>query len=82
MPQIDGGLFGFELTVMLNAGSVAVFLPSLTEMRICEYVPAEPSGGMPLSRPELAVNVAQDGLPLMLKTRLLPSGSLAVGWKP
>jgi hypothetical protein len=37
---------------------------------------------MPLSRPVLFVNVAQDGLPLMLKTRLLPSGSLAVGSKP
>ncbi len=77
-----GGLFGFGLTVMLNGASDAVAVPSDTEIVTLAKVAAEPAGGVPLSRPELAVNVAHAGRLAMLKVSALPSGSLAVGTKP
>lgn len=69
-------------TVMLKGGSALSDWPSETEMEILGYVPAEPAGGMPLSRPLPVAKVAHVGLPEILNVTGSPSGSLAVGRKP
>ena len=75
-----GGWFGARSTVMLNGGSACGdALPSDTAIAMLEYVPADPTGGMPLSSPVLVVNVAQAGLFEMLNVSESPSGSLADG---
>jgi hypothetical protein len=81
-PEIVGALFGFAVTVMLNGGSETMLVPSETEIEMLEYVFAEPTGGVPLRRPELATNEAHDGRFAMLNVSRFPSGSLAVGRKP
>ena len=53
-------------TVMENAGSVTVELPSLTVMRMFAYVPAWATLGTPYSVPRRDPNEAHEGLFWML----------------
>ncbi len=79
VPEIVGARFGAAETVMENAGSEAVALPSETEIVIPLNVPAEPFGGVPLNLPVEPFKVSQDGAPDALNVSVSPSGSLAVG---
>jgi hypothetical protein len=65
-------------TVIVNAGSDFNLLPSLTEMRMLENVPA--TVGVPLRRPVLVLKLAQDGRLLTENPSVWPSGSDAEGW--
>ena len=51
------------VTVMVNAGSEAVALPSVTEITMPGYVPTCNAAGVPESWPLVVLNVAQAGLP-------------------
>jgi hypothetical protein len=79
-PEIVGGELAAD-TVIANAGSETVLFPSETEIVMFEYVFAEPTGGVPLRRPELALNEAQEGRFATRNVSVSPSGSLAVGRK-
>lgn len=57
------------VTLMLNADSEAVALPSVTEMTMFEYVPACDAVGVPLSEPEELLNQAHAGLPEIVNVR-------------
>src|SRR5258708_170598 len=68
------------LTVMENAGSEALAVPSLTEMTMLEVVPALAAAGVPLSLPVEVLNVAHEG-PLLIenvKAAPLPPAALGV----
>ena len=67
-------------TLIENAGSDFVTLPSLTLMTIFEYVPMWDEAGVPVRLPVALLNVAQAGFMAILNVSLLPSGSDAVGW--
>ena len=64
-----------------NAGSDADAVPSDTEMMMFENVAMSVSAGVPDRRPVVVLNVAQAGRFWMLNVSVLPSGSLALGWK-
>ena len=66
---------------MLKAGSVALAVPSDTEITMGPKLPAEPAGGVPLRLPVLLLNASHAGLPVTLKVSALPSASDADGWK-
>jgi len=66
-------------TVIVKADSDFVRLPSLTEMRMFENVPA--MVGVPLRRPVLVLKPAQAGRLLTANVSVWPSGSVAEGWK-
>ena len=66
------------LTVIANAGSEAVAVPSLTLMMMLLKVPA--AVGVPFRRPVELLNVAQVGLFWIVKPSDWPSASFAVGW--
>ena len=66
-------------TVIVNAGSDAVDVPSDTDMTMPGCAPTAPDPGVPLNRPVDALKLAQPGFPLMLKESACPSGSDAVG---
>jgi hypothetical protein len=67
-------------TVIANAGSDAEADPSLTLITIPAAVPIFAAVGVPLRSPEVVLNVAQDGRPLMENTRgPAPAGSVALG---
>ena len=66
-------------TVIVKAGSDFDLLPSLTEIRMFENVPA--TVGVPLRRPVLALKLAQAGRLLTANVSVWPSGSVAEGWK-
>ena len=67
-------------TVIANAGSDAEADPSLTLITIPAAVPIFAALGVPLRSPEVVLNVAQDGRPLMENTRgPAPAGSVALG---
>src|SRR5690606_37370290 len=68
-------------TVIENAGSEAVVLPSLTLIRMFECVPTCADPGVPCSRPVAPSNDAHDGRLAIENVRSSPSGSLAVGAK-
>jgi hypothetical protein len=78
VPLIVGGLFA-ACTVMENAGSVAVAVPSVTLIEMLAYVAASLAAGVPLSRPVEVLNVAHDGLLTIENVSVWPSGSEAVG---
>ena len=81
VPEIvGGGGDAAAVTVMVNAGSEAVWAPSLTLMTIGLEVPTSVVAGVPLSLPVLASNAAQKGLPVTAKVSLLPLASDALGW--
>ena len=80
---------GFQLNVaepvavpttwMLNAGKLALIVPSLTLIVMFEYVPTCADVGVPLIRPVLELNAAQAGRFVIVNVSELPSGSAAVG---
>jgi len=61
-PEIVGGLFVGAVTVMENAGSAVDAIPSLTLIKILEYVPVCVELGGPLSAPVAVLKVAHAGL--------------------
>jgi hypothetical protein len=69
------------LTMMLNAGSEDVALPSLTLMTMLEYVPTLAACGVPASWPVLVFKIAQDGPLLTENVSVEPLAPLAVGAK-
>ena len=68
-------------TLIENAGSDFVTLPSLTLMTMFEYVPVWDEDGVPLRLPVTLLNVAHTGCLAILNVSLLPSGSDAFGTK-
>ena len=64
--------------MIVKAGSDLDLLPSLTEMRMFENVPA--TVGVPLRRPVLLLKLAQAGRLLTENVSVRPSGSVAEGW--
>ncbi len=79
VPLIVGARFGGSLTTIENGASWALSCPSLTLMVTFANVPTLLAVGVPCSRPELAVNVAQVGRFAMLNVSVPPLASLAVG---
>jgi hypothetical protein len=77
VPEIVGGRF----VEIVNAGSEAEEVPSVTLIRMFDQVPA--TLGTPSMRPEYLLNVIHAGLFTMLNRSALlaVSGSLAVGVK-
>ena len=67
------------LTVIENAASDVVALPSLARITMFEYVPICASVGVPLRRPVEVLKDAHAGLFEMLKVRESPFESLAAG---
>ena len=67
-------------TLIANAGSDLVALPSLTLMTIFEYVPVWDEAGVPVRLPEALLNVAQAGFLAILNMSVSPLRSDAVGW--
>jgi len=68
-------------TLIENAGSDFVAMPSLTLMTILEYDPTWDEDGVPVRLPVELLNAAQPGFLAILYVSLLPSGSDAVGRK-
>ncbi len=83
VPEIVGG--GSEVVLVLastcmpNAGSVALFQPSLTEITMFGYVPTLAAEGVPDSCPVLLLKVAHEGWLVIAKTRVRPEVSVAEG---
>jgi hypothetical protein len=69
------------LTLIENAGSETLVMPSLTPMMMFAYVPAEVLAGVPDRVPVLVLKLAQAGMFVTLNVNLSPSESLAVGVK-
>ena len=65
-------------TWMLNAGKLALAVPSLTLILMLLNVPTLAAVGVPLSRPVLELNAAQAGALAMLNVSVLPSASVAL----
>jgi hypothetical protein len=77
VPEIVGAE---DVTVTEKAGSDTEPNPSLTLMTIPEDVPTFAPVGVPLRSPEVVLNVAQDGCPVMENTRgPAPAGAVALG---
>jgi hypothetical protein len=70
-------LVGPPVTVIENAGSATVLVPSLTPITMLEVVVTVV--GVPLSRPLRMEKFAHAGLLAMLKVSVLPSASWALG---
>ena len=66
-------------TVIVNAGKVAVFVPSLTEIETLAYVPTAPDAGVPVRRPVAELKVAQVGM-FEIEKVSVPDPPLAEGW--
>src|SRR5688500_3896210 len=66
---------------MVNAGNDTLAVASDTEITMFPEVPTSASVGVPVRRPVVVLNAAQDGMPSMRNVSVLPSGSDAVGWK-
>jgi hypothetical protein len=79
--RLTVGLPAAALTVIANAGKAADALPSLTLIRMPEWVPTSAAAGVPLSCPVTVLKLAHEGGFAMENVRLLPDGSLAVGVK-
>jgi hypothetical protein len=69
------------LTTIENGASAAEAWPSLTLMRMSMYSPAALELGVPDRRPVEELKEAQPGRLAMLKVRVLPSASAALGVK-
>jgi hypothetical protein len=78
--MVGARLFG-PCTVIENAGSERVTVPSLTLMTMFEYVAILAVRGVPLSRPFVVLKAAHDGRLEIEKRTRSPSGSLALGVK-
>jgi hypothetical protein len=83
-PEIVGARFvlGADVTVIENAGSDAVAVPSLTLICTLPYTPTSADVGVPLSAPVEALKAAQAGLLAIVNTSASLSASLATGVKP
>ena len=68
-------------TVIAKADNVADAVPSLTLITTPDVVPTSPATGVPLSCPLLVLKLAQEGLLVIEKVRVLPDGSVVVGVK-
>src|SRR5882724_7620104 len=68
-----------EFTVIWKAARDVVAVPSLTEITMPDVVPASLAAGVPDSWPVVVLNVAHDGLLMMLKVSLSLSASAADG---
>ena len=68
-------------TVIAKADNVADAVPSLTLITTPDVVPTSPATGVPLSCPLLVLKLAQEGLLVIEKMRVLPDGSVVVGVK-
>ena len=77
MPEIVGGVLACAETVIENAGSAALAMPSLTLITILERVPV--TAGVPLNRPVEVLKLAPAGALAIEKVSVLPSASAAVG---
>src|SRR6185437_3711855 len=66
-------------TVIVNAASAALVVPSLTVITMPASVPTSPLAGVPLSCPLAMLKLAQLGLFWILKLSVLPLESLALG---
>jgi hypothetical protein len=77
VPEIVGGVFGGAVTVIVNVGSVAMAVPSLTLMEMFVKVPA--AVGVPCRLPVLVENVAQAGRFAIANVNESSSLSSAVG---
>jgi len=78
--NVTGDEFVVACTTLIeNAGSDFVTMPSLTLMTMFEYDPTWDAAGVPLRVPVELLNVAQPGFLAILNVSLLPSGSDAVG---
>ena len=69
------------MTVIENAASAALALPSLTLMTMFEYVPTLALVGVPDSWPVARAEGRPRGPVLDVKPSVLPSASAAIGWK-
>jgi len=78
VPLMTGARFA-ACTVIENAGSAAVAVPSDTAIAIFEVVVASLAAGVPLNRPVVLLNAAHDGLFAIENVSVWPSGSDAVG---
>jgi hypothetical protein len=68
-------------TVIAKVDNAADPVPSLTLITIPDVVPTSPAPGVPLSCPLLVLKLAQEGLLVIEKARVLPDGSVVVGVK-
>ena len=68
-------------TVMANAASEALLVPSETEITIPEVVPVWLLVGVPVNAPLVVLKLAQAGLFWIEKLRVPPLGSVVVGVK-
>jgi len=78
VPEIVGGVFGFDETLIENVGNATVAVPSLTLITISTCIAAVV--GVPVSRPVEVENVAHVGRLTIEKVSVSPLASLAVGW--
>jgi hypothetical protein len=77
VPEIVGARLG---TVMVNAGSEAVAMPSFTLITMFAYeLPACAAPTVPLSRPVVVLKVAHEGRFETVKRNVSPFASAAVG---
>jgi hypothetical protein len=86
VPEMVGGWFVVPpvlagLTSSVNAGRETVDVPSVTEMVMLLHERWSAALGVPESRPVVLLNVANGGACTTENLSLLPSASLAVGWK-
>jgi hypothetical protein len=83
LPEIVGALFAgaaVVVTVIENAASAALSLPSDTLMRMFVYEPTFVAAGVPESLPVVALKAAQAGLFWIDQASVLLSTSVADGW--
>jgi hypothetical protein len=78
VPKVCGGA-GAAATVIVNAASAALVVPSLTVITIPASVPTSPVPGVPLIWPVEMLKLAQLGLFCTLKLSVLPLALFAVG---
>ena len=74
-----GGGGGADETVIEKAASDADWAPSLTLMRMPEYVPTFEAVGVPLSAPVAELKLVHDGRFCAEKVSVAPLGPLAEG---
>src|SRR6185503_14799611 len=81
LPEMVGARFAGAFTWMVNEGSEAVAVPSLTVIVMRAEVPTLAVVGVPDRRPVVVLKVAQPGCPWIEYRNVLPSGSLPTGRK-
>jgi hypothetical protein len=69
------------VTLMVNAASETLFLPSVTLILMLVKEPTLLLEGVPLRRPVVVLKAAQLGMPVIEKVSTPPLGSVVAGWK-